>query len=66
MRALLFNQAERGARSQQRRSPASDVVQRRVVEQAELFADLKLVGAQFGEVALFAVDLILLEVKVSR
>jgi hypothetical protein len=61
---LLLKQTARGARSRQRRSPASDVVKRRVFKQTELFADLKLLGAQFGEVALFAVDLIMLEVEV--
>jgi hypothetical protein len=66
LRALLFNQAARGAGSQQWRSPASDVVKRRVFKQTELFPDRELLGAQFGEVALFAVDLILLKVEVSR
>jgi hypothetical protein len=63
LRALLFNQAARGAGSQQWRSPASDVVKRRAFKQTELFPDRELLGAQFGEVALFAVDLILLESK---
>jgi hypothetical protein len=66
LRARLLNQTARGARSQQRRSPASDVMKRRAFRQTEPFADAQFFGAQFGGVALFAVDLILLEVEVSR
>jgi hypothetical protein len=51
LRALLFNQAACGAGSQQWRSPASDVVKRRVFKQTELFPDRELLGAQFGGVA---------------
>ena len=54
LRALLSNQAARGAGSQQWRSPASDVVKRRAFKQTELFPDRELLGAQFGGVALFA------------
>jgi hypothetical protein len=41
-------------------------VKQRAFRQTELFPDRELLGAQFGEVALFTVDLILLEVEVSR
>ena len=63
--ALLFNQAARGAGSQQWRSPASDVVKRRAFRQTELFPDResprRAVRRDF-----FAADLILLEMEVSR
>jgi hypothetical protein len=54
LRALLFNQAARGAGSQQRRSPSGDVVQWRVFQEPELFSDVQFFGARFGGVALFA------------
>jgi hypothetical protein len=54
LRALLFNQGARGAGSQQRRSPAGDVVQWRFFQKPELFSDLQLFGAHFGRVELFA------------
>ena len=41
-------------------------VNRRAFRQTVLFPDRELLSAQFGEVAFFAVDLILLEVEVSR
>jgi hypothetical protein len=46
--ALLFNQAARGAGSQQWRSPASDVVKRVPSKQTELFPDRELLGAQLA------------------
>jgi hypothetical protein len=54
LRALLSNQAARGAGSQQWRSPASDVMKRRAFRQTELFPDRELLGGQVGGVALFA------------
>jgi hypothetical protein len=46
--------------------PRRHVAERSVFKQTELFSDVQFFGAQFGEVALFAVDLILLEAEVSR
>ena len=50
LQARLLNQTARGARSQQRRSQASDVVQRRVFQKTELFPDAQFFGAQRGGV----------------
>jgi hypothetical protein len=50
----------------QRAAASGDVVQWRVFQEPKLFSDVQFFGAQFGEVALFAIDLILLEVEVSR
>ena len=52
------NQGARGAGSQQRRSSASDIVKRRVFEQAEFLTDRRSSGAQFGGVALVPSGLI--------
>jgi hypothetical protein len=51
-RAPYSNQGARGAGSQQRRSPASDIVKRRILKQTELFPDLKLLGVQLSRVTL--------------